>query len=1280
MFTKERCRYRSTRLTVVARLAASLVAPQTSLLYPFVTKKSAHLLSQERVKARFADDDGRVVEIRAGDPAAHLAKLREVERLMDKDMGFAPGARDGHGRYGAGGRRSGGGGSGGGSSVGVGRLFSWEVNVTARKNDAAGSAAACDAATDAGRGGGSGGYAATASTTAFTAFLYVRDKRVLGCVVAQRIESAHRLLPENALDASEIGPAMVAMKTDVGAVAATVAAASPAMASEAGTIRAWAGEPVTPGAIPACKNPFFSVPSASCDRGHVGNANAVCSGGATADANSSANAVGSSNADAKANVNANAYTNDNGIANANGNASMDVNLTTIDRYFKTSAATVAATAAGGRGGGGVTRAAGKDKRRPKEDLFAGDGGCKAWGCHDAGNGGGGGDKGGDSGGGGDVRGGGDDGGGGGGGVGFNVGRGPGGGDSGGGRGDVEGRNSAPTISSRGGSSWGAMESSSKSEASALTVKTAAEATATPFGRDKRSSDFRIGDLSPSGAPAAAAALAATVVTARAETAGGAGARVGVGVEVGAGAGVGAGVVGAAAAMEETPRADVTKRSRDEEGPAPARPPPSQPKKPRRGTLASFWLPRKAATTSASAAAVASAAAAAASATAGGGGSTMVGAAEAEQGAGTRGESGEWSGGGRAQKEGEGRMEEEEQEADKKQEEEEEEWAEKEEKEDTADSEGDRWRRREKVHGTGGGSTQEIPNEKYAAIAAATASEAEGGSKCADNARLQGGRPPGGPHPSVTGTAQSTIQSQAPQPAVATSTVSVATSTAAEAEPEAAVAPTPAAAAAASAKAAAWGKLFFGSRSRVTSNASRPGAKVAVTAASAVAVEMVAAAVTGEGFSAGGTETRADRDDVITGGDEANGDGESGSDFGVTDDSHGGSDGSGGCGSGDGGSGTGSSGGGGGDGGVGSSNNLRVSNAKGGGSDTLSDSGDGGSGDCGGGGSVSSCDGSGGGSGGGGSGIGRDIDGGGGGGSGGGNDSSPNKKKMAGGAEGPPPPPAAQPKPEGNGAARSRVGSMGSSSSSVVPSPPVSPSPPPLPSSALTYEEKETPALVGILQVRLSRGGGGDGAGLPRFELHSKLSGCRLDIASFFVAATRLSRRLLQYVAFFSVSRGRRILYRAIPYHAIPVPYHTLTYHAITFTIPYYTIPYNTISPHRTIPYHTDIRRFTVSKCTFTWDVTISSFLSHSDHDCFTVFSPSSAHFQQTKDKCREPVPYRFFVLQVWVHKRNRRQGIATRLVDAVREKMIYGVSLRREQVGSNKQRGWEGTPAGKSLP
>lgn len=45
--------------------------------------------------------------------------------------------------------------------------------------------------------------------------------------------------------------------------------------------------------------------------------------------------------------------------------------------------------------------------------------------------------------------------------------------------------------------------------------------------------------------------------------------------------------------------------------------------------------------------------------------------------------------------------------------------------------------------------------------------------------------------------------------------------------------------------------------------------------------------------------------------------------------------------------------------------------------------------------------------------------------------------------------------------------------------------------------------------------------------------------------------------------------------------------------------------------------------------------------------------------------------QVWVHERSRRQGVATRLVDTVREKMVYGISLRREEVRQEEQEGAE---------
>lgn len=122
------------------------------------------------MKEWFPDDGGRVVEIREGDHATHLAKLGEVERLMDVDMGFAPGAREE--KISPLSSSSTGGRNGGGDGVwGGGR----------------GSVAA--------KGGGEEGLrfgSATKKRAAVTAFLYVRGKRVLGCVVAERIESARR--------------------------------------------------------------------------------------------------------------------------------------------------------------------------------------------------------------------------------------------------------------------------------------------------------------------------------------------------------------------------------------------------------------------------------------------------------------------------------------------------------------------------------------------------------------------------------------------------------------------------------------------------------------------------------------------------------------------------------------------------------------------------------------------------------------------------------------------------------------------------------------------------------------------------------------------------------------------------------------------------------------------------------------------------------------------------------------------------------------------------------
>lgn len=105
-----------------------------------------------------------MVEIRVGDPTAHLAKLTEVERLMDADMGFAPGAR-GDNVLGHTGRR---------------------VLPSKESGTFSGEArSSTPSSTSTSKGG-----------TATNAFLYVRGKRVLGCVIAQRIESARRALPE----------------------------------------------------------------------------------------------------------------------------------------------------------------------------------------------------------------------------------------------------------------------------------------------------------------------------------------------------------------------------------------------------------------------------------------------------------------------------------------------------------------------------------------------------------------------------------------------------------------------------------------------------------------------------------------------------------------------------------------------------------------------------------------------------------------------------------------------------------------------------------------------------------------------------------------------------------------------------------------------------------------------------------------------------------------------------------------------------------------------------
>ncbi|CAB1118872.1 unnamed protein product [Ectocarpus sp. CCAP 1310/34] len=141
---------------------------------------------RERVKEAFADDGGRVVEVREGDPAPHLAKLREVERLMDADMGFAPGARDDA------------------VSLGSASPLLGEGGAGARRGRGG------RGSMPGGGGCGGSGVGAAAKTKGVTAFLYVREKRVLGCVIAQRIDTARRavVLPEPGPKKTEVAAAV----------------------------------------------------------------------------------------------------------------------------------------------------------------------------------------------------------------------------------------------------------------------------------------------------------------------------------------------------------------------------------------------------------------------------------------------------------------------------------------------------------------------------------------------------------------------------------------------------------------------------------------------------------------------------------------------------------------------------------------------------------------------------------------------------------------------------------------------------------------------------------------------------------------------------------------------------------------------------------------------------------------------------------------------------------------------------------------------------------------
>eukprot|EP00752_Nemacystus_decipiens_P017847 g16003.t1 len=183
---------------------------------------------QERVKARFADDGGRVVEIRHGDPAPHLAKLREVESLMDGDMGFAPGGRD--------------------ETV---PLVGVEGSGSARKKK-----------------------------RAVSAFLYVRQRRVMGCVIAERIQSARRavllLLPVPEAE-KESGARQAPAR------AVSKAAGGDPAANREDTAGEAAGSPPVVVTSPATVVARFPLPSSSRRCGDFEGGAAQC-GAATVDA------------------------------------------------------------------------------------------------------------------------------------------------------------------------------------------------------------------------------------------------------------------------------------------------------------------------------------------------------------------------------------------------------------------------------------------------------------------------------------------------------------------------------------------------------------------------------------------------------------------------------------------------------------------------------------------------------------------------------------------------------------------------------------------------------------------------------------------------------------------------------------------------------------------------------------------------------------------------------------------------------------------------------------
>jgi len=69
---------------------------------------------------------------------------------------------------------------------------------------------------------------------------------------------------------------------------------------------------------------------------------------------------------------------------------------------------------------------------------------------------------------------------------------------------------------------------------------------------------------------------------------------------------------------------------------------------------------------------------------------------------------------------------------------------------------------------------------------------------------------------------------------------------------------------------------------------------------------------------------------------------------------------------------------------------------------------------------------------------------------------------------------------------------------------------------------------------------------------------------------------------------------------------------------------------------------------------------------FKIYLPQSTeNVEVQSDKCiisKEPHPANIGISRIWVHQQYRRQGIATALLDTVRNTFIYSVSVKKDRM------------------